>query len=380
MARFRRRRYRRPKYRRRRYRRRRMSRRSYTVTYNTDYSLNSVSFIPSHGVEQGTAVGIPSGGFETWSVNPMPPGFIGGPGKAGAWTVTAASQVYRKIGVDTEAQPERVYGNTRTAYMRALTDLPVTMTNFMMYNNMNATAMWRMCDSYRIASVTLTFTIPELTNQGVNRHLFVEWTNLPRATASTPGEINAWVVDPSGITLDNGHVAGDPEDSNGWNWICNPVDVARACSIPGKQSARSGWNRAMLTATSPVTVMFRPRHAAIRFDNTQTYDVSNVADPNGIRIASVEQYANKRKLVRSYLPTRDSTVISASNDNYEHLWFGPCFRISDTDKPMQEGQTKGTLAQSFASDYNIRVNATIKLKLRGMPVNDPIFPNIAPIH
>ena len=380
MARFRRRRYRRPKYRRRRYRRRRMSRRSYTVTYTTDYSLNSVSFIPSLEAVEGTYVGIPTGGFETWSVNPMPPGFIGGPGKAGGWTTTAASQVYRKIGIDAERNPVHVYGNQTTAYMKALTDLPVTISNYMMYNYMNASAMWRMCDSYRIASVTLTFTIPELTNEGVNRHLFIEWTNLPGATACTPGDVSSWVTDSTGITLENGHVRGDPEDSDGWNWICAPIDIAKACSVPGKQSARSGWNRAMLTSTSPVTVTFRPRHSAIRFDNAQSFDVSNIQDPNGIRVSSIEQYANRRKLVRSYLPTRDSVRITSNNDTYNHEWMGPCFRISDTDKPMENGQQKATLNQSFASDYNIRVNAVIKLKLRGMPVNDPLFPNINPIH
>ena len=380
MARYRRARYRRRRLgrRRRRYGKRKMlqRRRKLTVRYNVDYPLQAASYVPVVDTEVpfGTKVGVPINSFETWCINPLPLSLIYPLGGCGAFGTTAAQQRTRQFG-------GAAVGNTTTQYNKTITDIPVVIGNDNVYDTVYANTMFRLCKEYRIAWVSVTLTLPENTAGQPNRHLFIEWTNMPHATAATPVDVRNWIC-PTGATNDSIDAGRDiPDDAKGWNWICNPLDVATACSIPAKSSGKHGWQRAMLTSANPVTISWRPRHANIKFDNqlvTDLYVKTN--NTFAARVNPVDMYGTK--LTRGYLPTRAMHNTEPTLDEENHVWLGPIIRLVDTDKPIQLAtKYQSSQGDQTLSDlYNIRCNLSMCVKFRKMQANDPYFPQIAPVN
>lgn len=344
-----------------------LHRKRMTVRINMDYPLLYASYVPAiNQSAMGTQVGNRADSFETWCINPMPAGFYFVPQRCGGFEQSAVLQSQRQIGGPT-------VGNTQTQYMKALTDLPVVITNYHLYQALHSKTMFELNKEYRLAWVSITFTIPENSSGQPNRHMFVEWTNLPHATPCRPGEALRWVL---GDPDDAAAAATNPtDDYGGWNWICNPVDIASACSVPGKASGKHGWQRAMLTAGSPVTITWRPRHANIKFDHVETIDCVTTAN---FRHAPVDEFGSKWS--RGYLPTHEITS-RAKGDNSYHCWMGPVIRIVDADKALTttSDATSSQGDYTLSSLYNIRCNLSMAVKFRKMQANDPYFPDIHPV-
>lgn len=335
-----------------------------TVRYNVDYPLQFASYVPANLSDQfGTSIGNRDDSFETWCINPLPRGLYHNLAFTGGFEDTGVLQKSRQLGGDNK-------GNTVNKYMAAITDVPVVTSNRLIYEQLNAKTMFDLNKEYRIAWMSVTFTIPENTSGAPNRHVFIEWTNLPHATPCRPSEAASWLLDMPTTAIDTAD--SPPEDYGGWNWICNPIDIATACSQPGKISGKHGWQRAMLTAGSPVTITWRPRHANIKWDAQETLDLYSTT---GGRISPVDKFGTKWS--RGYLPTHDNGT-KAPLDETSHLWMGPIIRMVDADIPIssanKSSSSQGDL--SLAEKYNVRCNLSMVVKFRRMQANDPYFPGI----
>lgn len=337
--------------RRRRFRRRRMRRsRAFNVRYHTDFELGLSSLVPSATSVNGTYVGVSDGNYATWSVPIVPPSFIYAPGASvlGSW--------------GSQALTTRSIGNQSQEFTDTLmiTDLPTCISSNNIFGLCNCSDLAELMTKYRIAYCTATFTIPENTDGQKNHHLYIEWTHLPLATACKSESLYDLLMTPS---------SGLNDDTYGFNWICNPMDIAEACCVPGKANGKHKWQRAQLTATAPVTIRWRPRHAAIRNDRNYYLDSTG----NGVDFKHMDQFAMKSALVRSYLPINRSESVRPHDDQ---VWMGPIVRVIDADIPVT---ALGSLTpQDFISKYHIRVSFNICLKLKGMKANDALFPTFKP--
>ena len=90
------------------------------------------------------------------------------------------------------------------------------------------------------------FTIPQFTNGVSNHHVYLEWCHLPKAQSPGWEDLNQFVLPQSGNV--------NALDAQGWNWLCRPIDVAQACSIPGRESGEHSWHRRQLTPGQPVVI------------------------------------------------------------------------------------------------------------------------------
>lgn len=357
MARFRRRlrrrRLRRPVRRRRlrrAFRRRRMRRsKGFTVGYHRDFELAHSSWIPKKQAASGSWIGVDDGNYATWSIPIVPPDLLYVPGSSvlGSWS-NVNNLTTRSIGISTAVPTSGI-----------LTDLPTCVSSQSVLKSVNANALVKLMTKYRIAYCAATFTIPENTGGEKNHHLYLEWSHLPLATPCQPDSVYGMLT--TGVN-------GTADDTEGWNWICKPIDVAEACSIPGKASFRHKWNRAQLTATAPVTIAWRPRHAAISADRDY------YLDHNGNTTAPLHQdrFADKGRFVRSYLDIPHNERAGVNDDQ---VWLGPVVRLIDADIPHGSAQFDD---MEHLTKYHIRVSFTIKLKLKGMKAADPLFPNFSP--
>lgn len=337
---------------RRRFGRRRRRSSGFTVGYHQDFELQHCSLVPQSTPVNGTNVGVATGTYATWSIPIVPPNLIASPSAdiIGTWSSNKPLTT-RSIGNPTENLPG----------LAMITDLPTCISSTAIFNHLNCKDLARLMTKYRITYCTATFTIPENTSGEKNHHLYLEWTHLPCATACKPDSLYG--------LLQNGNT-GTADDSLGWNWLCQPMDVAEACSIPGKASLKHKWNRAQLTATAPVTIAWRPRHTNIQFDRNYYSDESG----NVTKIKHQDEYSSKSRLIRGYLPIQRVDNLSSIGD--DHFWLGPVVRLIDADIPLSDlGDIINT---ERLSKYHIRVSFTIKLKLKGMKASDQLFPNFNP--
>lgn len=360
------RRLRRPRLRRRRARRRAFG--SYSVGYHQDYELAHQSFVPSENIVNGTSVGVRPTDFCTWSIPVLPPNLFVQPlqSEIGNWQTDTNHNIYHRSIVPTLLGQQ---GNPPAdqAQLKALTDFPNIISADALFSKVNALSLAKLCTSYRIAWVALSFTVPENLGDGEhNHHLYLEWCHLPQAKACMPDDL-------IGITLPSSEIGGE---SYGWNWLCSPMSIMEACSVSGKSSLRHKWHRAQLTSSAPVTIKFRPRHAAIRFDRQYSRD-SYIQNNNQVTKAiAADRFANSPKLVRSYLPIEDVLRMTDGRNASDHLWFGPVVRLIDAD--INQDIAANSQVNGNISKYHIRVSMTLKLKLKGIKAADPLFPLFDP--
>ena len=168
---------------RRRWGRRRMLRRRYrrskgvVVSMTEDLRVTYSSVLPAATSIQGGYVGVRSSGFKTWCINPLPDNLrdvVGNPEFVGYWSSLASDINTRTIGM----------GKSGTDETKMLTDLPLTVSNYSLYNWFNCKTLWDIATTYRIKYISITFTVPENTNGERNHNLYIEWTNLPKARSA----------------------------------------------------------------------------------------------------------------------------------------------------------------------------------------------------
>lgn len=312
------------------------------------------SMLPQSETHFDSHVGVPANGFATWSINPFDISFTEVPGTSemiGSWTRLAEQLYKRSIGV----------GERATSESAMLTDLPICITNISVKNAVNCSTMWKLCKLYRITRVSVTFTVPEFTNNKRNHNLYIEWTHLPYARSSAQEDCRNF-VSPYDASIQS-------FDSKGFNWIANPPDIAQACSIEGKNNTLNGWHRKQLAYNSPVTISWRPRHAKIMADHTNYRDVTG----NGTAVISaVDNWPQSDKLVRSYLPT-DIDIVNSE----KQWWMGPCIRLIDAD--TLHGAVFNDDSTSTLFDlYGIRCTTSVTVKFKQLDAHDPIFPAFTP--
>lgn len=345
--------------RRRMLRRHRRGGRRFTVSIQRDFALVAGSLVPfqlqlaGDGADNpgpGGVVGIDAGGFRTYSVLAMPPDWIsrkvGDVTMVGQQWSTTNTYRERRIGVGT--------GQTGM-----LTDLPQYIWSKNLPTIFNCGNLWELCEEYRIAWIALSFTVAESQTQN-NRHLYLEWTNLPSAKAPQWSDLDGMVV-PETFTTD-GNL-----DCHGFNWLCRPIDIALACSPAGRQSKLNGWHRSLLSYTHPVTIRYRPRHADMTIDNNPDVapDLSNNNKP---KIILNDQFSQSGRLTRGYLPTGQATVTTT-----EQCWFGPVIRLVDANKPAAVATGEATFTDLYA-EYGVRCTVTAVMRMRAKTCNDPVFP------
>lgn len=332
-------------------RRTRRGGRSFTVGYQQDYALSRCSLIPAEKNVLDTAIGIPSGGFTTWCINPLPPSLITPFG--GSFGSFQSQASVTNIG-------------TNGSNWDILTDLPVCVSGNFLYKFMNCQPLWELCDSYRISWIAITFTVPEnvASSDGTtqkNHHLYLEWTHLPCAHACTAEE---WATFSKPSKLD--------WESSGWNHVCSPIDVAEACSIVGKQSLRHHWNRSQLSATTPVTIRWRPRHSKLHTHTIMYQDTYTTSNVTASHPAESDNFSQSRKLIRGYVDARQVRKPLGGNSD-SVMWLGPVIRLVDADRPIGSTIPAG---DSLYTLYGIRCSCTIKLKLKGMEATTTLFKSL----
>ncbi|AIY31231.1 putative capsid protein [Dromedary stool-associated circular ssDNA virus] len=330
---------------------RRMRRRSkaFTVGFHRDFEVNLCSAIPSVSNIAGSSVGVPADNYCTWSIPVVPPELLYplGNNLLGYWKNDVALST-RNIGT------AQTYGGEPM-----ITDLPTCISSQNLFGNLNCVALSNLMTKYRIAYCTATFTIPENTNGEKNHHLYLEWTHLPLAQPCKPDSLWGFIASS----------ASGYKDSYGFNWVCRPIDIAEACSIPGKGSYKHKWHRAQLTSNAPVTIAWRPRHSAISAD--RTYYVDNKGN-NSNQVSHQDEFADKDRFVRSYLPVLKHAENVTRND--DQVWLGPVVRLVDADLPINS-----TIDNALRlGKYHIRCSFSLKLKLKGMKAADPLFPSWNP--
>nr|AWU66049.1 MAG: Cap [Circular ssDNA virus sp.] len=345
-------------------RRRRMLRghrrggRRFTVSIQRDFSLDYGSRVPAatqlvgdgdKNPGPGGVVGIDAGGFRTYSILALPPDLydrkVGFQDMVGVQWASDNTYRNRLIGV----------GNGQTAM---LTDLPQYIWSSKLPTFFNCNNLWELCEEYRIAWIALSFTVAE-NNSQANRHLYLEWTNLPAAKAPQWSDLDGTVVPE---TYQSGNL-----DCQGFNWMCRPIDIAMACSPAGRNSKLNGWHRSLLSYTHPVTIRYRPRHADMTIDNNP--DISpDTSNGNKPKITLVDQFSQSGRLTRGYLPTGQATVTTN-----EQVWFGPVIRLVDANK-SRNIQPNETTYTSLYNEYGVRCTMTAVLRMRAKTCNDPVFP------
>lgn len=342
--------YKRRRYR--RYRRRGKKSSGLTVSGNRESCLEESSFIPEAQQVFGSYVGTLRDGFYTWSINPLPAGVVDMPGDSaytGRWRNEGNYCYTRSIGLAEEG--------------KMLVDLPICISQISVRNLVRCNTLFELCKSYRIVSVSCTFTVPERTSDGPNHNLYLMWTHLPKCRAADAeacyGMVCKEVADLGG--------QNSPSVS-GWQWIANPADIAEACSVDGIENGKNGWQRKQLSYNSPVTISWRPRHAQI-IASHKNYTDSGYASGKGVTYNKVlPNFASDLKMSRGYLPTD----IDDSQAVERQYWMGPCIRLVDGDIKASEPLPQPT--QNVFDLYGIRVTTTIKVRFKGMNTSDPIFP------
>nr|WGN90629.1 capsid protein [Banfec virus 3] len=361
----------------RRSRRSRRSRRTFTVRYQRDFQLSLSSLIPASYNVAGTPVGVPSEGFRTWSVMPipqelMPPNF-GVKVRIGQHTTDASIT----------SIPPAIPGNYPPNTM--LTDLPIVLCSRNLATPFNCINFWNICHEYRISSVSISFTIPEFqsvvvdgTAQTVkNHHLYLEWSYLPKASACRPDDLYASFL----YNYDDNPISttGQDLESAGWNWICSPVDIAQACSVDGRYSQLHNWHRQQLSSATPVTIKFRPRHSRLNA-HTQFYVdryPNSAGASSSAHSAQTDIFSQSKRLTRSYVSTSEgSTSVTGDSDPNGSCWFGPVVRLIDADLDINNPLPASYKGKSLYDIYGIRCTITARLKLRGAEAADPLFPSL----
>lgn len=344
-------------YKRRRYRRyRRRGRKSsgLTVSGNRESCLEESSFIPLAKMVKGSYVGALNDNFYMWSINPLPAGVAEIPGSSlfvGGWSNQGPKLYTRSIGLKDEAQ--------------MLIDLPVCISQRSLRNLVHCNTLFELCKSYRIVSVSCTFTVPERTSDGPNHNLYLMWTHLPKCRAADAESCFGMVAkDPGLIEADL------PPTVFGWNWIANPADIAEACSVDGIENGRNGWQRKQLSYNSPVTISWRPRHAKIIAAHENYTDAAYNTKDGAVKYNKFQSnFATDLRMSRGYLPTDIDDAIQ----NERQFWMGPCIRLVDGDIKASEPVPTDNRNNIF-DQYGIRVTTTIKVRFKGMNTSDPIFP------
>ncbi|QXF14477.1 capsid protein [Macochavirus kuci] len=345
-------------YKRRRYRgnRRRGKKSSgLTVSGNRESCLEYSSFIPMASEVYGSYVGVLRDGFYTWSINPLPAGVVDTPGDAeyvGSWKTTGPDVFSRSIG-------------RTTGEGRMLMDLPLCISQISVRNLVKCNTLFELCKSYRIVSVSCTFTVPERTSDGPNHNLYLMWTHLPKCRAAD-SESCFGMVAPEPTSL----AGGNSPTVWGWNWIANPADIAEACSVDGIENGRNGWQRKQLAYNNPVTISWRPRHAKIIAAHENYTDSGQQGGVAKVFNKTLSNFASDFRLSRGYLPTDIDDSIRAERQ----YWMGPCIRLIDGDVKATEPIPENPVNNIFDM-YGIRVTTTIKVRFKGMNTSDPIFPN-----
>ncbi len=305
---------------------------------------------------KGSYVGTLNDGFYQWSINPLPQGVAALPGDTtytGEWQAGGSQLFYRQIGLQGEA--------------KMLVDLPICISQTSVRNLVRCNTLFEICKSYRIVSVSCTFTVPERTSDGPNHNLYLMWTHLPKCRAADAESCFGMVCPEIGNLK-----AQDSPYVKGWNWIANPADIAEACSCDGIENGRNGWRRKQLAYNNPVTISWRPRHAKILAAHEHYVDATwqQSASVNNASHKMLSNWATDLKMVRSYLPT-DIDDSAASERQY---WMGPVIRLIDGDIKASEPIPKDN-TQNIFDMYGIRVTTTIKVAFKGMNTSDPIFPD-----
>lgn len=344
-------------YKRRRYRRyRRRARKSsgLTVSGNRESCLEESSFIPLAKLTKGTYVGALNDNFYMWSINPLPAGVAETPGftsYVGGWSAEGPKLYTRNIGLKQEAT--------------MLVDLPICISQVSLRNLVKCNTLFDLCKSYRIASVSCTFTVPERTSEGPNHNLYLMWTHLPKCRAADAESCFDMVAPEAG------NITGDvPLSAYGWNWIANPADIAEACSVDGIENGRNGWQRKQLAYNSPVTISWRPRHTKIIASHENYTDATYKNNQGNVMYNKFQSnFASDLRMSRGYLPTD----IDDASHNERQFWMGPCIRLVDGDIKASEPVPTDNRNNIF-DKYGIRVTTTIKVRFKGMNTSDPIFP------
>lgn len=357
-------------------RRSRRSRRTFTVRYQRDFQLTRSSLVPATYNISGTPVGVPTDGFKTWCILPipdelMPPSF-GIPTRIGQFTRDASA---------TTIPPSSSSGDTP---IRMLTDLPIVLCSMNLATPFNCVNFWNICHEYRISSVSISFTVPEYQSVIVdgkaqtvkNHHLYLEWCFLPKALACRPENLYGnflWADD------DEASGSGTVKDmeTGGWNWICSPVDIAQACSVDGRYSQLHNWHRQQLSAAAPVTIKFRPRHAKLNAHTQYYVDRYNNAS-NAVATAHAAQtdiFSQTKRLTRGYVTTSEGAT-SHDKDPNGSCWLGPVVRLVDADLDINSTLPSTYKNKTLYDIYGIRCTITARLRLRGAEAADPLFPNL----
>lgn len=342
-------------------RRRRTVRRSrrrggLTVSGSAEYPLTYGSLLPVERKAMGSKVGIPSDGFCTWSICPLPLGVpqeIGDSNYIAFWedlNTNFASRYVPKIGLGTSSTDET----------KMLCDLPVCISSYSVRNIVKCETLWKLYKLYRISWVSVTFTVPEFTGGQRNHNLYLEWSYLPHARCAAFEDCLGMVMSSKGQFGDTG----------GWNWIYNPPDVATACSIDGRKNGRNGWRRAQLAYNHPVTISWRPKHSPLIQDHVNYWDATSTTSGSS---KILDLWPTKDKFVRSYLPTD----IDQDNSMERQVWCGPVIRLIDADITAA-AIPKTAPTNTWYSQYGIRCTCQVKLKFRNMDSADPIFPDYVP--
>lgn len=330
--------------------------RRFTVSVQRDFALLFASRVPGlttlagNGRDQvgpGGQIGIDAGGFRTYSILALPSDAytrkIGDTTMVGTQWANDKTYIQRLIGTS----------NGQTAM---ITDLPQYLFSGVLPTFFNCQNLWNLCEEYRIAWIALSFTVAESQTQN-NRHLYLEWTNLPSAKAPQWSDLDGTVVPET--------FSGNTNlDTHGFNWLCRPIDIALACSPAGRNSKLNGWHRSLLSYTHPVTIRYRPRHADMAIDNNP--DIA--AAGSNPKLVLTDQFSQTGRLSRGYLPTGQATVTTS-----EQCWFGPCIRLVDAGKPPDPVQGETNYATLY-DEYGVRCTCTAVLRLRAKTCNDPVFP------
>lgn len=329
-----------------------------TVRAHGDYILQYSSRIPLESKILGGTVGIPAEGFATWSINPLPEIFIkdvsiGDKNVVGWWSNdgTGNNCDVRHIGIGRDDQ------------MKLLTDLPLVIRSDKIPLFFQCSKLWDLYRSYRLTYVSITFTVPESVDLRPNHNLYIEWCDGRKWRPSAFEDCCGMVCDtnPTFSSVNSWEIKG-------WNWLCNPTDVAESCSPMGRASGGQGWHRQQLAYNHPVTIRFRPRHTDLQFSHNNFADAY---DKNTGVNKVIYQFSQSSKFVRSYL----DTDIAQSYTSEVHHWFGPVVRFIDADSGV-EGITSG--GRNLFNAYGVRCTCSMGLRLKYMKANDDPFPEFVP--
>lgn len=329
-----------------------------TVRASGDYILQYSSRIPLETKLLGGTVGIPAEGFATWSINPLPEIFvkdvsIGDKNVVGWWSNDGS-------GNNTDVRHIGIGGDDQ---MKLLTDLPLVIRSDKIPLFFQCNKLWDMFRSYRLTYVSITFTVPENVNSGPNHNLYIEWCDGRKWRPAAFEDCSGMVCgsNPTFASVNSWEIKG-------WNWLCNPPDVAESCSPMGRSSGGQGWHRQQLAYNHPVTIRFRPRHADIQFSHSNFADAYDKT--TGVNKV-IYQFSQNSKFVRSYL---DTDIAHSYTSEVQH-WFGPVVRFIDADTGVDGISGAGN---NLYRVYGVRCTCSMGLRLKYMKANDVPFPEFVP--